>query len=151
VAEPIKVYSPIKWNTKRKSACAYYRVEVPFLGMSKLGEGEVFIDEGIMPEDQSIQYLFSADVDLFYALAGEGLKPVLTAIKEELKPGFSTDGENWRYPPVTVFDIDEALAIADNHGVIIEVPTDTCPDLGEYFTPTDEDIPTPTTIYGELS
>jgi glycosyltransferase involved in cell wall biosynthesis len=102
------VYSPVKWNRDLKSACTYYRIEVPFQGFYDFKLAETFLDDGKWPEEEiSFPMMLSADVDLFFALAGEGLKEILKTIKQ-LTPGPDQVGR-MRYPPSVVFDIDDNI------------------------------------------
>lgn len=74
--------------------------------MFGLGYGEGFIDNGKFPEDESMQMIMSADIDLFYSLFN--MDHIITAIREQLKPGPDLDG-NLRYPPSIVFDLDDNI------------------------------------------
>ena len=104
----VHLYSPVKWNRDLKSACIYYRVEVPFQAMMELGLAETFIDDGKWPEEEmSYPMMLSADVDLFFAQAGEGLSTIMDTIKE-MKPGPDKVGR-LRYPPSVVCDIDDNI------------------------------------------
>jgi len=94
------------------SACIYYRIEVPFLGLSRLGLAECFEDRGKHNADkdaadkQSLLSMLTADVDLFYAMdpsSGEGLQNTV----RKMRPGLI--GGKLVYPPSIVYDIDDNL------------------------------------------
>lgn len=104
---PFAIYSPVKWNRDQQNACTYYRVEVPFRGISELGS-ETFIDDGGWDEEEvSLPAMLSADILLWYALSGDGCENIQEEI-QKMKPGFDGAGRI-RYPPSTVFDIDDNL------------------------------------------
>jgi hypothetical protein len=88
------------------SACNYYRVEVPIKGLHAMQLAEGFIDNGKFPEDQSLQMIMSADIDLFYSLFN--MDHIIKTMRDDLKPGPDMTGK-MRYPPSIVFDLDDNI------------------------------------------
>lgn len=95
------------------SACPYYRINVPFLGLQKLGLAECFMDRGTHNESDpverdkhSVLSMSTADIDLFYAAdPTTGLRSLDTL--KAMRPG--TLMGKLIYPPSTVYDIDDNL------------------------------------------
>ena len=106
--EKLLVYSPSKDFRTRKGACQYYRIEVPTRGLWEQELALIFVDDGKYPEEFSLQNLFSSDIFLLFALAGTNMHAILDQIKQ-INPGYALDGVSMRYPPTTVFDIDDNL------------------------------------------
>lgn len=94
------------------SACVYYRVEVPFLGLMKLGLAQCFEDRGKHHFDkeemdkQAILSMLTSDIDLFYSMGGEEGMSVLKTLGG-MKTG--TLMGKVVYPPSVVYDIDDNL------------------------------------------
>jgi glycosyltransferase involved in cell wall biosynthesis len=108
--DKLLLYSAIKNARIKKGAGQYYRVEVPFRKMHEKGYAECFLDDGNrIKEEESLQNLFSSDIFLLYALAGDAMHRVIGQI-EQLKPGLALDGVTMRYPPSPVFDIDDNIS-----------------------------------------
>lgn len=108
--DKLLVYSAIKDARVKKGAGQYYRVEVPMRTLHKLGYAECFLDDGNrIKEEESLQNLFSSDIYIIYALAGEAMHRVVSQI-EELKPGLALDEKTMRYPPSPVFDLDDNIS-----------------------------------------
>jgi len=108
--DKLLVYSAIKHARVKKGAGQYYRVEVPMRTLNKLGFAECFLDDGNrIPQEESLQNLFSSDIYIIYALAGEAMHRVVGQVNQ-LKPGLAMDGTTMRYPPSPVFDLDDNIS-----------------------------------------
>jgi len=94
------------------SACVYYRIEVPFMGLMKLGLAECFEDRGKhhhIPEirdRRSIVSMLTSDINLFYAMEPESGEGLMESCKR-MKTG--TINGKLIYPPSLVYDIDDNL------------------------------------------
>jgi hypothetical protein len=100
----LMVYAPN--FAKTQSACQYYRISVPVLGLQKLGYVDGFIDMGTIPQNDSIHLMVSSDVILQWGAVGDATYHNVRAIND-MKPA-QRDGVTI-YPPVTVYDVDDNL------------------------------------------
>lgn len=89
-------------NTGKRSACSYYRIEVPMTQLSDLNYGNVFEDRGGSPESNIA--LMYADIAHFYAVAGPGFLHQFKTLRK-IQPAVR-DG-NDIYPPALIYDIDD--------------------------------------------
>ena len=94
------------------SACIYYRIEVPFMGLMKLGLAECFEDRGTHSGDkderdkQSLLSMLTSDINLLYAMDPSSGRSLLETTRK-MKAG--TLNGRLIYPPSTVYDIDDNL------------------------------------------
>jgi glycosyltransferase involved in cell wall biosynthesis len=95
------------WAANRapiKGACEYYRITTPLKWLDKLGLMRTYEDRGIGGQNDAMAML-SADIDLFYATAGEQtLHQISTLNTMQAKP--RPDGQV-HYPPTTIWDCDD--------------------------------------------
>lgn len=93
------------WTTNfgERSACSYYRIEVPMTQLSKLGLAEHYEDTGTGSEESAIARTY-ADIAHHYAIAGEMPLQQLRRLRM-MKPG--TRGGNDLFPPALIYDIDD--------------------------------------------
>jgi glycosyltransferase involved in cell wall biosynthesis len=105
----LHAYSPARGPY---SACVYYRIEVPFLGLQKLKLAECFEDRGTHHYDkdemdrQSLLAMLTSDINLFYSMDGDRGAPLLKTI-QDMKSGML--GGKLCYPPSNIYDIDDNL------------------------------------------
>jgi len=93
------------WTTfsGAKSACGYYRIEVPLRSLEQAKFAEVYYDEGKHTKDSQLALLYS-DVALFYSLSGA---PFLHQVKtlRGIRPG--QRGDIKLHPPTLIYDADD--------------------------------------------
>jgi glycosyltransferase involved in cell wall biosynthesis len=90
----------------KKSACTYYRVQVPLRALYDLGLSNHYIGEKEdATEDKHIAML-TADIVLLFSMFGSGLENTIETIKG-MKPGWNNTKTERIYPPSMVFDVDD--------------------------------------------
>lgn len=100
------VYSQIPLEP---GGCFYYRVQVPFRGLQRLGLSNICVDQGkgITREERNAVQA-SSDIVLMYASSGKAREDAMDILLN-MKPGVGTDGITMEYPPSIVFDMDDNL------------------------------------------
>lgn len=86
-----------------KSACTYYRVQVPTEALVKQELVQLYLEDGTYAKGAELGLLYS-DIALFYGVAGEHYLNQFRAIRK-IKPGLR-DGHEI-YPPTIIYDIDD--------------------------------------------
>lgn len=97
------VYSPN--HGRQKSACQYYRIDVPLEWLQRLGYAKTWNDKGDSVPEIQIEAMLTSEVNLFYSMHGEDFLHRLKVIRE-MNPGFKPDG-SLIIPPVAVVDWDD--------------------------------------------
>lgn len=90
-------------NVGKRSACSYYRIEVPMDQLSALGHAGVYAETGEGRPD-SITAKMYADVAHFYAVSGEPFLHQFNSLRK-IKP--AVRGGYDIYPPAVIYDIDD--------------------------------------------
>lgn len=93
------------WTTNfaERSACSYYRIEVPMLMLDKLGYAEIYEDRGEGDEKSAIARSYS-DIAHHYAIGGESPLRQMRRLRS-MPPGVREGREI--YPPALIYDIDD--------------------------------------------
>jgi glycosyltransferase involved in cell wall biosynthesis len=93
------------WTTNfaERSACSYYRIEVPMLMLDTLGLASVYEDKGDGSEQSSIARSYS-DIAHHYAIGGES--PLRQMRRLRMMPPGVREGREI-YPPALIYDIDD--------------------------------------------
>jgi len=95
------------WANNRianRGACHYYRIQIPLTWMDKLGYMKCYDDRGTGGQNDYMA-MFSADIDLYYGVAGADTLHQITTLGE-MKAAKRPDGE-LHYPPTTIWDCDD--------------------------------------------
>lgn len=90
-------------NFKKRSACSYYRIEVPMHQLGHLGHAQIYEDIGDGREDSTIALHYS-DIAHFYAVQGEKILHKFKTLKD-IKPGHRNGVDI--YPPALIWDTDD--------------------------------------------
>jgi len=93
------------WTTNfgERSACSYYRIEVPMLMLDKLGYASIYEDKGLGTKDSSLARAYS-DIAHHYALGGEAPLRQMRRLRQ-MPPGVRQGQE--LFPPALIYDIDD--------------------------------------------
>lgn len=93
------------WTTNfgTRSACSYYRIEVPMTQLDKFGLAAIYEDKGLGTKESSIARMYS-DIAHFYALGGESPLRQMRRLRET--PAGARAGHEL-YPPALIYDIDD--------------------------------------------
>ncbi len=89
-------------NFGKRSACSYYRIEVPMTQLPALDLANVFEDKG-GTKDSNLALMYS-DIAHFYAVGGETFLHRMRSLRR-IQPAIR-DG-NDIYPPAIIYDIDD--------------------------------------------
>lgn len=90
-------------NLGKRSACSYYRIEVPMTQLASLNYASIFEENGEQRKDSNIALMY-ADVAHFYAAGGE---PFLHKFRTLRKIAPAIRDGNDIYPPAIIYDIDD--------------------------------------------
>lgn len=91
-------------NTHKRSACSYYRIEVPLVQMRDQGLVNLYLaDDEVEPEESNMARMYS-DIAHYYALNGIGPLTEIRTLKK--LPAAVRDGKDI-YPPAIIYDIDD--------------------------------------------
>jgi glycosyltransferase involved in cell wall biosynthesis len=91
-------------NFTKKSACSYYRIEVPMGGLRDLGFVNLYMDDGKVDAEESTMARMYSDVAHYYAINGPGPLHEMRTLKK-MQPA-TRDGKDI-YPPAIIYDIDD--------------------------------------------
>ncbi len=91
-------------HAKAHGACQEYRLKGPQRWLDKLGLAYCYEDQGENGTDDT-QAMLTADVDLFYSVAGEGYLHKMRTIRA-MRPAPRPDG-TLHFPPAVVYDCDD--------------------------------------------
>lgn len=93
------------WTTNfaERSACSYYRIEVPMLSLDKMNFANIFEDKGDGSETSAIARSYS-DIAHHYAIGGEAPLRQMRRLRK-MPPGIRNGQEV--YPPALIYDIDD--------------------------------------------
>lgn len=95
------------------SACAYYRIIVPWKTAQKLGLADYKIDDyQDMVKEARSQWAIASDIHLYYLILDEILLDRKKAF-DSTPPVWSRDHCRWVYPPCMVFDADDDVELID--------------------------------------
>ena len=93
------------WTTNFgvRSACSYYRIEVPMTQLDKLGMASIYEDKGLGTKESSMARMYS-DIAHHYALGGES--PLRQMRRLRQTPAGVRQGHDL-FPPALIYDIDD--------------------------------------------
>lgn len=91
-------------NFSKRSACSYYRIEVPMGQLRDLDYVNLYMDDGKVDDEESNMARMYSDIAHFYAIAGPGPLHTFKTIKK-IAPGLR--GGKEIYPPALIYDIDD--------------------------------------------
>lgn len=92
----------------RKSACTYYRQEVPHKTINKLKLAEAFLSDPVGAggtEEERLKYYLGCDSVLYYAISGPGLVKLTKSMRKF--PVQKHADDSYSYPPTIYKDIDD--------------------------------------------
>lgn len=97
-------------NPGKQSACSWYRIMVPFLGLKSQGLANVYEDNNEGDAKQSNFALLHSDIGHFYALSGEEPLHRIKSLKR-IKAGHRKTAEGGIdiFPPALIWDIDDNM------------------------------------------
>ena len=87
-----------------RSACSYYRIEVPQALLRDMDFTNLYMDNGEVAADESNMARMYSDIAHFYALTGAGPLHLFKTLKG-IQPAMRGDSEI--YPPAIIYDIDD--------------------------------------------
>jgi len=90
-------------NFAKRSACSYYRIEVPMTQLDQMQMASVFEDKGDGGEQSALAIAYS-DIAHFYAIGGEQPLNRIQRLKK-MKPGHRAGHD--LYAPAVIYDIDD--------------------------------------------
>ena len=90
-------------NLGKRSACSYYRIEVPMTQLSGMDYANIFEENGEQRKDSNLALMY-ADIGHFYAAGGE---PFLHKFQTLRKINPAIRDGNEIYPPAIIYDIDD--------------------------------------------
>lgn len=93
------------WTTNfaKRSACSYYRIEVPMHQLGHMGLANIYEDVGDGRKDSGLAMLYS-DIVHWYAIAGKVPLHRIQSLKR-VKPGRRAGMD--LFPPACIYDIDD--------------------------------------------
>jgi glycosyltransferase involved in cell wall biosynthesis len=91
-------------NFSKRSACSYYRIEVPMGQMRDLDFCNLYMDDGKVDNEESNLARMYSDVAHYYAINGPGPLHEFRTLKK-IQPAVR-DGKDI-YPPALIYDIDD--------------------------------------------
>lgn len=95
-------------NYGKQSACSWYRIMVPFMGLRDMGFAQVYEDDNQGDFKKSNMALLHSDIGHFYALGGEETLHRLRSLKRVKQAHRKTaEGGVDIYPPALIWDCDD--------------------------------------------
>lgn len=96
-------------NALKRSACSYYRIDVPARALYDAGLANTKVEHRINQDlPEAMDHMLSSDVIVFFALSGKTILEVISALKN-VKPGLDDLGQEMIYPPIVIHDMDDNL------------------------------------------
>jgi len=90
-------------NLGKRTACSYYRIEVPMTQLAALDYANIFEENGEQRKDSNIALMYS-DVAHFYAAGGEPFLHKFQTLRK-IKPAVREGNDI--YPPAIIYDVDD--------------------------------------------
>jgi hypothetical protein len=90
-------------NVLKRSACSYYRTEVPMSQLAAMDLANIYEENGSQRKDSNVALTY-ADIAHFYAAGGEQFLHKFQSIRR-MKPAVRNGSEI--YPPAIIYDIDD--------------------------------------------